>query len=448
MFESLSDKLTGVFGKLTGKGRISEKDVDEALRAVRLALLEADVDFKVVGQFTKAIRERAVGSDIFSSLTPGQSVVKIVHEELAKILGGEAVDLARGERPPTVVMLVGLQGSGKTTTAAKLALHIRKTRKQDVLMAACDLKRPAAIDQLVQLGKQLNIPVYSEDPATTTARKVAENAVKAAQAQNAYWLILDTAGRLHIDDELMAELVEIRGAVNPVESLLVVDAMTGQDAVRSGSEFHSRVGLTGIIMTKMEGDARGGAALSMRSVTGVPIKFMGVGEKADALEPYHPDRLASRILGMGDIVSLIEKAGQELDLEQAQQLEKKLKKAQFDLEDFLQQIQQIRKMGPLTDILGMIPGMGALRGKLDPKNIDEKRLSRAEAIVLSMTAAERRDPRLINGSRRRRIAIGSGTSPSEVNQLLSQFFEMQKLMKRIATGGGRRALMGMLAGKR
>jgi signal recognition particle subunit SRP54 len=447
MFESLSDKLTGVLGKLTGKGRISEKDVDEALRAVRLALLEADVDFRVVGQFTKAIRERAVGTDVFSSLTAGQTVVKIVHEELTKVLGGETVDLARGQAPPTVVMLVGLQGAGKTTTAAKLALHIRKTRKQDVMLAACDLKRPAAIDQLVQLGRQLNVPVYSEG-AGSTARRVAENAVKAAQAQHAYWLILDTAGRLHIDDELMAELEEIKRAVAPVESLLVVDAMAGQDAVRSGTEFHSRVGLTGIVMTKMDGDARGGAALSMRSVTGVPIKFIGVGEKPDALEAYHPDRLASRILGMGDIAGLVEKAQQELDLEQAQKLERKLRKAQFDLEDFLQQIQQVRKMGPLTDILGMIPGMGALRGKIDPKNIDEKRLSRAEAIVLSMTVAERRDPRLINGSRRRRIAKGSGTSPSEVNQLLSQFSEMQKLMRRMATGGGRRALMGMLAGKR
>lgn len=447
MFESLSDKLTGVLGKLTGKGRISEKDVDEALRAVRLALLEADVDFRVVGQFTKAIRERATGTDVFSSLTAGQTVVKIVHEELTRVLGGEAVDLARGDQPPTVVMLVGLQGAGKTTTAAKLALHIRKTRKQDVMLAACDLKRPAAIDQLVQLGTQLSIPVYSEG-TDSTARRVAENAVKAAQAQHTYWLILDTAGRLHIDEELMVELAEIKKAVSPVESLLVVDAMAGQDAVRSGTDFHARVGLTGIVMTKMDGDARGGAALSMRSVTGVPIKFIGVGEKPDGLEAYHPDRLASRILGMGDIAGLIEKAQQELDLEQAQKLERKLKKAQFDLEDFLQQIQQVRKMGPLTDILGMIPGMGALRGKIDPKNIDEKRISRAEAIVLSMTVAERRDPKLINGSRRRRIAMGSGTSPSEVNQLLNQFFEMQKLMRRMATGGGRRAMMGMLAGKR
>ncbi|MBI4306612.1 MAG: signal recognition particle protein [Chloroflexi bacterium] len=448
MFESLSDKLTAVFGKLTGKGRISENDVDEALRAVRLALLEADVDFKVVSGFIKAVRGRAIGSDIFTSLTPGQTVVKIVREELAKILGGEAADLQRGDRPPTVIMLVGLHGAGKTTTAAKLALHIRKTRKQDVMLVAADLKRPAAIDQLVQLGKQLNIPVYSESPDGTTPPKLIDRAIKQAQEKNVYWLILDTAGRLHIDDELMAELAEIRDAVKPVETLLVVDAMTGQDAVRSGSEFHNRVGLTGIIMTKMEGDARGGAALSMRSVTGVPIKFIGVGEKPDALEPYHPDRLASRILGMGDVVTLIEKAQEDLDLEKAKELEKRLKKAQFNLEDFLDQIRQVRKMGPISDLLGMIPGMGALRGKIDPRNIDEKRLVRAEAIVLSMTLAERRDPRIINGSRRRRIAIGSGTSPSEVNQLLNQFFEMQKLMKRVVTGGGRRALMGMLAGKR
>lgn len=448
MFESLSDKLTGAFGKLTGRGRITEKDVDEALRAVRLALLEADVDFKVVAQFVKKIRERAAGADVFGSLTPDQTILKIVHEELTAVLGGEVVELSRGERPPTVVMLVGLQGAGKTTTAAKLALHIRKTRKQEVMLAACDLKRPAAIEQLVQLGKQLGVPVYSEDPAQSNARQVAINAVKAAQEKNAYWLILDTAGRLHIDEELMSELGEIRSAVSPIESLLVVDAMTGQDAVRSGTEFHQRVGLTGIIMTKMDGDARGGAALSMRSVTGVPIKFLGVGEKADGLEAYHPDRLASRVLGMGDIASLIEKAEQDLDLEQAKKLEKKLRKAQFDLEDFLQQLQQVRKMGPLQDILGMIPGMGALRGKIDPNQIDEKRLSRAEAIVYSMTIAERRDPKIINGSRRRRIALGSGTSASDVNQLLNQFTEMQKLMKKIAGPGGKRALMGMLAGKR
>lgn len=448
MFESLSDKLTGAFGKLTGRGRITEKDVDEALRAVRLALLEADVDFKVVAQFVKKIRERAAGADVFGSLTPDQTILKIVHEELTAVLGGEVVELSRGERPPTVVMLVGLQGAGKTTTAAKLALHIRKTRKQEVMLAACDLKRPAAIEQLVQLGKQLGVPVYSEDPAQSNARQVAINAVKAAQEKNAYWLILDTAGRLHIDEELMSELGEIRSAVSPIESLLVVDAMTGQDAVRSGTEFHQRVGLTGIIMTKMDGDARGGAALSMRSVTGVPIKFLGVGEKADGLEAYHPDRLASRVLGMGDIASLIEKAEQDLDLEQAKKLEKKLRKAQFDLEDFLQQLQQVRKMGPLQDILGMIPGMGALRGKIDPNQIDEKRLNRAEAIVYSMTIAERRDPKIINGSRRRRIALGSGTSASDVNQLLNQFTEMQKLMKKIAGPGGKRALMGMLAGKR
>jgi len=448
MFESLSDKLTVAFGKLTGRGRITEKDVDEALRAVRLALLEADVDFKVVAQFVKKIKERVSGADVFGSLTPDQTILKVVHEELTAVLGGEVVDLARGERPPTVVMLVGLQGAGKTTTAAKLALHIRKTRKQDVMLAACDLKRPAAIEQLIQLGKQLNVPVYSEDPSKSSARQVATNAVKAAQAQNIYWLILDTAGRLHIDEELMTELGEIRKAVSPVESLLVVDAMTGQDAVRSGAEFHERVGLTGIVMTKMDGDARGGAALSMRSVTGVPIKFIGVGEKTDGLEAYHPDRLASRVLGMGDIASLIEKAEQDLDLAHAKELEKKLRKSQFDLEDFLQQLQQVRKMGPLQDILGMLPGMGALRGKIDTSKIDEKRLVRAEAIVYSMTHAERRDPRIINGSRRRRIALGSGTTPSDVNQLLNQFAEMQKLMKKISGPGGKRALMGMLAGKR
>lgn len=447
MFESLSDKLGRALARLSGRGRISESDIDEALRAVRLALLEADVDFKVVRQFIAAVKEQAKGTEVFGSLTPGQSVIRIVHDELTKILGGETVGLQRSDVPPTVIMLVGLQGSGKTTTAAKLAVSLRREMKQDVMLAACDLRRPAAIEQLLQLGKQINVPVYQEDPGLTTTVEVARNAARSAQRENASWLIVDTGGRLHIDDEMMAELGEVRDALDPAEILLVADALTGQDAVRSGSDFHALIGLTGIIMTKMDGDARGGGALSMRSVTGVPIKYMGVGEKTDALEQYHPDRLASRILGMGDVQSLIEKAEQQIDVQQARELEKKLRKAQFDLNDFLDQLRSVRKMGPASEILGMIPGLSALRGRLDPSALDDRRLSRVEAIVLSMTPSERRNPKTINGSRRKRIAIGSGVTPTEVNQLLNQFRQMQKLMRRFTLGGNRQDLMRTLAGR-
>ena len=448
MFESLSDKLGQAFSRLSGRGRISEKDVDEALRAVRLALLEADVDFKVVREFVGRIRERAKGDEVFGSLTPGESIVRIVGEELTEILGGESDEIVRGESPPTVIMLVGLQGSGKTTSAAKLALSLRRETGQDVMLAACDLRRPAAIEQLVQLGRQIDVPVHHEDPAGTTAVEVTTNALAEARRQGAYWLLLDTGGRLHIDDELMAELETLKAAVSPAETLLVVDALTGQDAVRSGGEFHERIGLTGIVMTKMDGDARGGAALSMRSVTGVPVKYVGIGEKADALERYYPDRMASRILGMGDVQTLIEKAEEEVDVEQAKQLENKLRTAQFDLEDFLGQMRSIRKMGSLGDVLGMIPGMNALRGRFNPEELDEKRLSRVEAIVLSMTPEERRNPKIINGSRRKRIAEGSGTSPAEVNQLLGQFRQMQKMMRRFALGASPRGMMNMLSGRR
>ena len=443
MFESLSDKLGGVFGRLTSRGKLSEKDVDAALREVRLALLEADVDFKVARQFVKTVKERAEGDKIFTSLTPGQSVVRIVREELTEILGGETAELARADRPPSVIMLVGLQGTGKTTLAAKLALSLRK-EKHTVMMAACDLQRPAAVDQLNQLGKQLDIDVYSEEPSSSTPVKVAMAAVKKAAGANIHYLILDTAGRLAIDDTLMGELEEIRDATSPVETLLVLDAMTGQDAVRSGGEFNSRIGLTGIVLTKMDGDARGGAALSMRSVTGVPIKYISIGERPDQFEVYHPDRIASRILGMGDVETLIEKAEIQFDSDQALDLERKIRKNQFDLNDMLQQFQTIKKMGSLTDILGMIPGMGALRGKFNPKDLDERRMAQVEAIIYSMTAAERQDPSIINGSRRKRIADGSGSSPAQVNQLLAQFKQMQKMMKKMAGPGGKRALMGMI----
>jgi len=442
MFESLTDKLGGVFGQLTGSGKLSAKDIDSALREVRLALLEADVDFKVARQFVKNVKERADGEKVYASLTPGQSVIRIVRDELAEILGGDVVEIARADSPPSVIILVGLQGAGKTTLAAKLALHLRK-QKHPVMMAACDLQRPAAVDQLKQLGKQLDLSVYSEEPSSSTPVKVAKAAYKQAADEGIHYLILDTAGRLAIDDDLMSELEEIRDATSPVETLLVLDAMTGQDAVRSGGEFNDRIGVSGMVLTKMDGDARGGAALSMRSATGVPIKFIGVGERPDQFEVYHPDRIASRILGMGDFESLIEKAEAQLDTEQTLALEQKIRKNQFDLNDMLQQFQTIKKMGSMTDILGMIPGMGALRGKFNPKDIDERQMARVEAIIHSMTMQERENPTIINGSRRKRIAEGSGTSPAQVNQLLSQFKQMQKMMKKISGPGGKRALMGM-----
>ena len=445
MFESLSDKLGGVFGKLTNSGKLSEKDIDAALREVRLALLEADVDFKVARQFVKNVKERADGDNVYSSLTPGQSVIRIVREELALILGGETVEISRADKPPSVIMLVGLQGAGKTTLAAKLALWLRK-QKHPVMMAACDLQRPAAVDQLKQLGKQLDLSVYSEEPSISTPVKVAKAAYKKAAEEGIHYLILDTAGRLAIDDALMGELEEIRDATSPVETLLVLDAMTGQDAVRSGGEFNERIGVTGMVLTKMDGDARGGAALSMRSATGVPIKFIGVGERPDQFEVYHPDRIASRILGMGDVESLIEKAEFQFDTEEVAALEQKIKKNQFDLNDMLQQFQNIKKMGSMTDILGMIPGMGSLRGKFNPKDIDENQMDRVEAIIHSMTMFERENPTSINGSRRLRIANGSGTTTTQVNQLLNQFKQMQKMMKKMSGPGGKRALMNMLKG--
>lgn len=445
MFESLSDKLGSVLSGLSKKGRLTEQDIEDVLRAVRLALLEADVDFKVVRQFVKNVKEKAAGEDVFGSLTPGQSVVRIVQSELTAILGGQSEELVRSDSPPTIVMMVGLNGAGKTTSAAKLALKIRKETKQDVMLAACDLQRPAAIDQLVQLGKQIDIPVHHEDPAGNSPLKVAQNAIKAARASNAYWLIVDTAGRVAIDDDLMSELEELRDKIKPTETLLVLDALTGQDAVRSGGEFHSRIGVTGMILTKMDGDSRGGAALSMRSATGVPIKFIATGEKVDAFEVYHPDRLAGRILGMGDVASLIEMAEEEVDVEAAKALEKKLRKAEFDLNDLLDQFKAIKKMGSITDMMGMIPGLGRMKGKLNPADMDDSKVARIEAIILSMTAEERRNPKIINGSRRKRIADGSGTSATEVNQLMNQFTQVQKMMKRFARGGSKRGLMGMLS---
>ena len=430
MFESLSDRLQAVFTRLGSRGRLSEEDVDEALKEVRRALLEADVNFKVVKEFVARIRERAVGEQITKSLTPAQMVVKIVNEELIHLLGDEPVPLKEEQPGPTIIMLVGLQGAGKTTTAAKLALALRKKHKNP-LMVAADVYRPAAITQLETLGKQLQIPVYSEGTQAQPPA-IARNAVEHARQNRNQVVIIDTAGRLQIDERLMSELEEIKGTVHPAEILLIVDAMIGQESVRVAEEFHRRVPLTGFIMTKIDGDARGGAALSIRQVTGVPIKFLASGEKTDALEPFYPDRLASRILGMGDVLSLIERAEEVIDKDDAKRMEKKLRKGSFDFEDFLNSMRQMRKLGPLQQILGMIPGMSQL-GKID-EMIDERDLKRVEAIILSMTPEERRDPDLIKGRRKDRIARGSGTDIEDVNGLISQFRQMQKMMKQM-TGG-------------
>lgn len=439
MFESLSDRLQATFNRLRGKGKLTESDVDAAMREVRLALLEADVNFKVVKQFVARVRERAVGVEVLESLTPAQQVIKIVNEELIAVLG-EPGRLDLNGSPPHVIMLVGLQGAGKTTAAAKLALLLRKQGQRPLLVAA-DVRRPAAIQQLITLGKQIDMPVYSEPGGSPP--NIAANALKQARDQGRSVVILDTAGRLHIDEEMMAEVVEVRRRTSPQEVLLVADAMTGQDAVRVAEEFNSKVGLTGLVLTKVDGDARGGAALSMRSVTGVPIKFLGVGEKLDALEPFHPDRLASRILGMGDVLSLIEKAQEAFDQKQAQALEKKLRTATFDLEDFLNQMQQIKKMGPLTQLLEMIPGMGSALKNVPAQALDDKALKRVEAMIYSMTKEERRHPEIIDGSRRRRIARGSGVQPHDVNQLLNQFRQMQKMVKQMTAMKGGKLPRGM-----
>ena len=442
MFENLTDKLTGIFNRLSGKGRLTEKDIDDALGQVRRSLLEADVNFRVARDFVAKVKERSLGADVLESLTPGQQVVKIVHEELTNILTGGDHRLLPASQLPSVLMLVGLQGSGKTTTAAKLALQLRRQGHTSLLVAA-DLRRPAAISQLETLGRQLDVPVYSADPKTATVAQVVRAGVDRARQQGITWAIIDTGGRLHIDDELMEELEEVKSAVAPHETLLVVDAMTGQDAVNAAEEFHRRVGLTGLVMTKMDGDARGGAALSVTRVTGVPIKFMGVGERSDGLEAYHPDRLASRILAMGDVLTLIEKAQEATDEKQAKELERKFRQASFDLEDFLQQIQSVKKMGSLSQIMEMIPGVNRLSRDL-PTEFDDDQVKRVEAIIYSMTAEERRRPEIINGSRRRRIARGSGTTPQDINRLLNQFKQTQKLMRQFSRTRNPRGLMNML----
>jgi len=445
MFENLTERLTGILNKLTSKGRLTESDIDEALSLVRRSLLEADVNFRVARDFVAAVKKRATGSDVLESLSPGQQVVKIVQEELTELLSGGDNSLTLSSQPVTIIMLVGLQGPGKTTTAAKLALHVRKQSHKSLLLAA-DLRRPAAIQQLETLGKQLDIPVYSEDPKTSTVVQVAKNGLEKARQLGVNWAIIDTGGRLQIDEDLMKELGEVKKAVNPHEVLLVVDAMTGQEAVNAAEGFHEQVSLTGLIMSKMDGDARGGAALSIARVTGVPIKFMGMGERPDGLEAYHPDRLASRILAMGDILTLIEKAQDAVDDKQAEVMEKKFRQANFDLEDFLTQIQSMKKMGSLSSVMEMIPGMGQLSKKMSAGDLDDGRMERIEAIIRSMTPQERQRPEILNGSRRRRISRGSGTTPADVNQLLNQFKQTQKMMKQMAKSRNPMALMKMLKG--
>jgi signal recognition particle subunit SRP54 len=426
MFESLSDRLTETLGKLSRKGRLTEADVDDAMKEVRRALLEADVNFRVVKDFVAAVRERAVGQDVLKSLTPAQTVIGIVNDELVRILGAEREPLLAPDRPPQILMLVGLQGSGKTTHAAKLAVHLRKQGRNPLLVAG-DVYRPAAVNQLQSLGKQVNITVYDEGVQKNPV-DIANNGVRFATERGFNPVIIDTAGRLQIDEPMMQELVNVKGKVSPTEILLVADAMTGQEAVSVAQSFHDRLGVTGLILTKMDGDARGGAALSIRSVTGVPIKFIGTGEKVDALEPFYPDRLAQRILGMGDIQSLVERAREQTTEEDAVKLQDKMLKGKFDLEDFLDQLQKIKKMGPLGQILEMIPGIGS-QLKEAKAQISDDDYKQIEAIIQSMTPHERQYPDRIDFSRRKRIARGSGRNQSDVAQLLKQFGEMQRMMK-------------------
>jgi signal recognition particle subunit SRP54 len=425
MFESLSDRLTETLGRLGKKGRLTEQDVDEAMREVRRALLEADVNFKVVKEFVAAVRERAVGQDVLKSLTPAQTAIGIVNEELIRVLGTDREPLRAPDRPPQIIMLVGLQGSGKTTHAAKLAVHLRKEGRNPVLVAG-DVYRPAAVNQLQSLGRQINVPVYDEGIKENPVN-IATNGVKFARERGFNPVIVDTAGRLQIDERMMQELVDVRERINPTEILLVADAMTGQEAVSVAQTFHDRLGVTGLILTKMDGDARGGAALSIRAVTGVPIKFIGTGEKVDALEPFYPERLAGRILGMGDIVSLVEKAQEQTDEKEAKRLQDRMFKGQFDLDDFLEQLQKLRNMGPLNQLLEMIPGIGTQLRQAKAQ-VNEDDLKRIEAIIHSMTTDERRNPQVIGRSRRMRIARGSGCQIHEVKDLINQFDQMKKMM--------------------
>ena len=441
-FEGLTEKLNAAFKRLRGKGRLTENDVREAMREVRLALLEADVSYKVVKDFVSSVTERAVGSDVLDSLTPAQQVVKIVNEELTGLMGGANAKITMANNGPTVVMMVGLQGAGKTTTTAKLGGLMRRQYQKRPLLAACDVYRPAAIEQLTVVGGQMDLPVFEEGQGDPV--KIAQNAIRHARDHGSDMVFLDTAGRLHVDENLMDELKRMKAAVHPNEILLVVDAMTGQDAVNAATAFDEALGIDGVILTKLDGDARGGAALSIRAATGKPIKFAGTGEKLDMIEPFHPDRMASRILGMGDMLSFIEKAEQAYDEKQAAKIEEKLRKNRFTLQDYYDQLQQLKNMGDLSQLLGMMPG--GLGKQLQGASIDEKAMARTEAIILSMTPLERENPQMLNASRKKRIAAGCGLEVVDVNRLLKQFDMMRELTKQM-TKGGRMPGLGGMGGK-
>ncbi|GAA0349827.1 signal recognition particle protein [Bacillus horti] len=427
-FEGLADRLQETLKKIRGKGKVSEEDVTQMMREVRIALLEADVNFKVVKDFINRVKERAIGQEVLKSLTPGQQVIKVVNEELTALMGGEQSKIAAAHKPPTVIMMVGLQGAGKTTSTGKLAKHLQKQNRNPLLVAG-DIYRPAAIKQLQVLGEQLNAPVFTLGDQVSPV-EIAKQAIVKAKEEHYDYVLIDTAGRLHIDDTLMDELNQIKTEVKPDEILLVVDSMTGQDAVNVAESFNAQLELTGVVLTKLDGDTRGGAALSVKAITGKPIKFAGMGEKLDALEPFFPDRMASRILGMGDVLTLIEKAQSSVDKEKAAELERKMRKMEFTFDDFLDQLDQVKKMGPLEDILGMMPGANKIKG-LKGMQVDDKALGKVEAIVRSMTVEEKSKPEVINASRRKRIALGSGTSVQDVNRLLKQFEDMKKMMKQM-----------------
>ncbi|MDL4840036.1 signal recognition particle protein [Aquibacillus rhizosphaerae] len=440
-FEGLADRLQSTIQKIKGKGKVTEQDVKEMTREVRLALLEADVNFKVVKDFVKRVKERAVGQEVMESLTPGQQVIKVVKEELTSLMGGEQSKIAVADRSPTVIMMVGLQGAGKTTTTGKLANLLRKKYNRKPLLVAADIYRPAAIKQLETLGSQLGMPVFSLGTEVSPV-EIANKAIEQAKAEHNDYVIIDTAGRLHVDTDLMDELQQIKTNVNPNEIFLVVDAMTGQDAVNVAESFNEQLDISGVVLTKLDGDTRGGAALSIKAVTDKPIKFAGMGEKLDELEAFHPERMASRILGMGDVLSLIEKAQDNVDEKKAKELEQKMRSASFTFDDFLEQMGQVKNMGPLEDLIGMLPGANKMKG-LKNVQFDEKQISHVEAIIQSMTKKERQDPSLMNASRKKRIAKGSGRSVSEVNRLLKQFEDMKKMMKQMTNmQGGKKGKKG------
>ncbi len=445
VFDALSNRLTEVFDKLKKRGALSEADVDAALRDIRIALLEADVALPVVKEFIDGVRERAVGEEVVRSVTPGQMVVKVVNDHLTEMLGGGSVELNLAATPPVAIMMVGLQGSGKTTSTAKIAVHLRERYRKKTLMVSLDIRRPAAQQQLKILGDDNDIATLPIVPLETP-ELIAKRALDTARKEGFDVVLLDTAGRLHIDDELMDEAASIHNIAKPVETLFVADAMTGQDAVQAAQAFHDKVNVSGIVLTRIDGDARGGAALSVKSVTGCPIKLLGTGEKIDALEVFHPDRIASRILGMGDVVTLVEKAQETVDEDEAEELAAKLQKGQFDFEDFAKQLRQVRKMGGMGGVMGMLPGVGKIKNQLAGANIDDKTLARQEAIILSMTPQERHNPKIFNGSRRRRIAAGSGTTVQDVNRLLKQYKDMSRVVKRMGKLGKKGMMRQGLAG--